>query len=1536
MAGLKALELNKKVTANKKKILLALSAILAFGLLSTLYTLRTPAFASGPLPTLQGYWKFDEESGSTAIDSSSNGNDGTITNPHYNNEHYAPTNFENKSSLSFDGNIEEESAGSNVTIPDDDSLDITGDMTAQMWVYWHGEKTDPIPFNDDHTLFHKGNNYHFIIKQDGRIESLTGSTLDSEENLPTHEWALITFTIEDGIIKIYLNNNLVGEGEATVGPTNSDPLYIGRDQLTRFFNGSIDEVRIYNYALSSDDIEEIANGNEGPGETFAGGDGTNESPYVIKNCEQLQNINDEDEYLSASYILTEDIDCSKTNPNIDDFNENGTWSDRKGFNPIGSNTRPFTGVFDGNGHAISNLFIERADDNSEVSEDDEPFVGLFGYLLNAEIKAVSLEDAYIKGYEYVGGIAGLSEFSRIADATVNKDVAGNDCSPGYCIWARWGTYGGGIVGATSDTELENVHTGGPVKGSGTVIGGIAGMLSDDSTIINSSSESDIDGGNSIGGLVGLIVNSTIENSHASGDVEVVYEDSDKTGNGGGGLVGFAESSTISDSYATGFVYGYDTIGGLVGSATNETTITQSYATNSVEGESYIGGLVGYIEDAVITSSFATGDIFGYGTNVGGFGGEIRAGQVSDSYATGDVTAYVYAGGLIGTIYGGEVTRNYATGIVEVVDGRAGAFSGEAFEDSSDIILTDSFATGLVIAPEDEGGFIANLDLDGMEFSNNLFDITRTGLQSCTGTGDDVEGCTGVNQENSDSDYFYNSSSNNPFDQWDFAEVWKTREYTYPCLLWETDETCAKITPNITTCEELQGIKNDLSLDYVLKNDLDCAFTPEDTVYSEDFEDGRDDWVTGGEDDTWHLDTETCNFYGEESNIKLDSQMMGSNGNAGPDCDNNHNENSYLISPEISLPNAEKLNLEFDSLAADEAGSCEEDYDSKAVAITTDGGNSFTVLNDCHSLNASVHYKLDNRKWRFDISEFAGEDIQIMFKYNTEDGCCEEDLGWFVDNISVYEGGTLFSPIGSANKMFTGTFDGQGHTISNLEIIASQDGVGLFGGIEEGATVSNLVLKNATISNPDNYTGTIAGMNYGEVTNVTVTDSKVFGSLDAGGLVGENNYIIESSSMTGEVSGYDEVGGLIGENEDYGSVEYSSSSASVESSGDTGGLVGNNDGLISVSYADGDVTAYIDDAAGGLVGTNDGAIIDTYSWSTVDGDDRTGGLIGINQGHGTIQNSYSTGWVMGDDEVGGLIGYFSGGEVTDSFTASDVITSNEDGELAGGMFGIRELEPGEAIVENSYYDMERSLTYCEDGGQTADPEGCTGVNGENTNPNYFFNNHTNPPLDQWDFANTWIANETYYPTFRAVVSTDSDDDGISDAIENAGPNNGDANGDGTPDSQQGHVASLVNPITGKYSVLEVFEECSINSVGITAESDISQVKDSGYDYPAGLMNFSIACGIEGITVAITQFHYGVTGDLTLRKYNHRIGGYFQIEGARITDDSIGGQSVKLAEYRVTDGGIYDIDNDANGTIEDPAGLAQLVVGVPNTGLGGVRY
>ena len=230
-------------------------------------------------------------------------------------------------------------------------------------------------------------------------------------------------------------------------------------------------------------------------------------------------------------------------------------------------------------------------------------------------------------------------------------------------------------------------------------------------------------------------------------------------------------------------------------------------------------------------------------------------------------------------------------------------------------------------------------------------------------------------------------------------------------------------------------------------------------------------------------------------------------------------------------------------------------------------------------------------------------------------------------------GPDFFPLG-----FSGTFEGLGHTISNLTVNQAIGGnVGPFG--DSSGTIRDIGMVGGSVTGAGSSVGGLVGTNDGTVIYTyetgTVAASAIF--ADLGGLVGKNgdSGTVSFSFATGAVSGL------------FGNIA-------------VGGLVGASFGTIDDSYATGAVTggssAY---EIGGLVGNNTGSSIsDSYASGAViggSGSTQVGGLVGWNL-MGTITNTYASGAVSGGTDVGGLVGQNTSGTL--SHTYWDTQTSGQ--------------------------------------------------------------------------------------------------------------------------------------------------------------------------------------------------------------------------------------------------------------------------------------
>jgi hypothetical protein len=265
---------------------------------------------------------------------------------------------------------------------------------------------------------------------------------------------------------------------------------------------------------------------------------------------------------------------------------------------------------------------------------------------------------------------------------------------------------------------------------------------------------------------------------------------------------------------------------------------------------------------------------------------------------------------------------------------------------------------------------------------------------------------------------------------------------------------------------------------------------------------------------------------------------------------------------------------------------------------------------------------------------------------------EDDASYFdPNNKDTYVAGDGWNPIGhyTEGTEFSGSFDGQGYTISNLFINRSHSGYSsLFGYVLE-AEISHLGLTDVSITSRGSAGG-IAGHNErGVLSDCFVTGQVkdlIGSSFYVGGLVGRNNGTISDCHTSVNVRGDLYVGGLVGYNE--GVIVNSSATKDVIGSNfknnvrNIGGLVGGNAGFVVDSFALGNVTGstYV----GGLVGAN---------WHTISSCYATGKVTGIWYNFGNI--------TFGRRYVGPLTGA-NFGSVSDSYATGRAT-------LRGYVFGV---------------------------------------------------------------------------------------------------------------------------------------------------------------------------------------------------------------------------------------------------------------------------
>lgn len=286
--------------------------------------------------------------------------------------------------------------------------------------------------------------------------------------------------------------------------------------------------------------------------------------------------------------------------------------------------------------------------------------------------------------------------------------------------------------------------------------------------------------------------------------------------------------------------------------------------------------------------------------------------------------------------------------------------------------------------------------------------------------------------------------------------------------------------------------------------------------------------------------------------------------------------------------------------------------------------------------------------------YNAEGLKNIAKLVNEEGKTDINIT-LTDNIDLT--GIDWTPIGKDdNKAYTGTFDGNGKTITGLTVTGSNKYAGLFGDIDENGTVKNVVMEGLQITSNhrSGYTGGVVGNSWGTIENCSVSGS-VSGTTFAGGVVGSQwGGSITGCNSSATVKGEAYVGGIAGETNSGASLTgcYATGDVTVENNGTNnshaGGVVGyNGGGTLTACYATGSVTGsgsgtiYV----GGVTGSNNLGILTAcyHAKGDVSGPTgTTGGVAGRNfkgsmSGGGIItacfwgSNGQTQG--IGEDQVG---------------------------------------------------------------------------------------------------------------------------------------------------------------------------------------------------------------------------------------------------------------------------------------------------------------
>lgn len=331
----------------------------------------------------------------------------------------------------------------------------------------------------------------------------------------------------------------------------------------------------------------------------------------------------------------------------------------------------------------------------------------------------------------------------------------------------------------------------------------------------------------------------------------------------------------------------------------------------------------------------------------------------------------------------------------------------------------------------------------------------------------------------------------------------------------------------------------------------------------------------------------------------------------------------------------------------------------------------------------------------------------------------------IDASGLVDAASTYNTIGGGNTAFTGTFDGDGHTIVGLQAKG-----GIFGKLGSGAVVKNINIASSVFTGNDtgDSVGAVAAENNGgSISGISGYGNTIKGSGGyIGGLVGKNyGGISNSNDQSTVIAGAGTVAGGIagvnGTNADKGGTIDNVQSNSAVTTGvlakdqyasNLGGIVGKNEMLLD-KYNINNVSAHgitgktgNTQTSGGIVGTNEGRISNAYNESIIHGSENIGGVAGKNvtqasnsklaelndvanaveiigdagsqnvgglvgmQDHATINQGRNTGAITGCTNVGGMVGYNTAGSELNNLENSPQATITGITNV-GGIAGVND-------------------------------------------------------------------------------------------------------------------------------------------------------------------------------------------------------------------------------------------------------------------------
>ena len=260
--------------------------------------------------------------------------------------------------------------------------------------------------------------------------------------------------------------------------------------------------------------------------------------------------------------------------------------------PVGSSQYGFRGRLIGVSESVADTVRLTGDNrvaikNIIIDEPDRPNVGFFGYLDTAKVSSIELKGVFVRGGQYVGALAGVSEYTRYDNVGVTTSDEGENTTS--ILSTRYAS--GGFVGKSDHDNITNSNSWAKYVGDAVYSGGITGDGTVDTVSNNVVRNDSRMSGVYVGGLVGKSTGEEVrpaglfslrrKSAGTPSRIMNNYVRMESSGNANrvGGLVGYADNTVIENNYVYGQVVGSAADGGVAADLDNNAEADKNYYAN---------------------------------------------------------------------------------------------------------------------------------------------------------------------------------------------------------------------------------------------------------------------------------------------------------------------------------------------------------------------------------------------------------------------------------------------------------------------------------------------------------------------------------------------------------------------------------------------------------------------------------------------------------------------------------------------------------------------------------------------------------------------------------------------------------------------------------------------------------------------------------------------------------------------------------------------------------------------------------------------